>query len=217
MTTPVYLLPEIAESQAAKYLTHNEALRQLESTKRVLGTANDDPGGSVDGDSYIVGSVPAGAFVAFATNDIAIYDGTAWRNVTPLNGWYTVDVSFTPRAILIFDGTNWGQLGANPIEAVTATTFEPTLTNTNGTVLIDNATHTLNIPDNATVPYPTGTTLRFVNQNAAAITVTDDVAVTYATGSQNLVTAGIAANAAALIQKTGTDEWFVLLNQANPV
>jgi hypothetical protein len=46
--------------------------------------------------------------------------------------------------------------------------------------------------------------------------VTDDVAVTYATGSQNLVAAGIAAGAHAKIQKTGTNEWFVLFNEVLP-
>ena len=88
--------------------------------------------------------------------------------------------------------------------------------NRDGTVLIDNAAHTLNIPDEATVPYPIGTTLEFVNQNAAAITVTDDAAVTYASGSQNLVVAGIAANASATIRKTAANQWFVLVNAALP-
>jgi len=102
------------------------------------------------------------------------------------------------------------------IDVQTGATFEPVMRNANGSILINNAAHTLNIPDEATVPYPVGTMLRFINQNVAAIVVTDDVAVTYATGSQNLATAGIAANASALIQKTGTDQWFVLSNQALP-
>ncbi len=102
------------------------------------------------------------------------------------------------------------------VEAITAATFEPTMRNRDGTVLIDNAAHTLNIPDEATVPYPIGTTLEFVNQNAAAITVTDDAAVTYASGSQNLVVAGIAANASATIRKTAANQWFVLVNAALP-
>ena len=58
------------------------------------------------------------------------------------------------------------------IEKITAASFEPTMRNRDGTVLIDNGAHTLNIPDEATVPYPIGTKLQFVNQNGAAITVT---------------------------------------------
>lgn len=102
------------------------------------------------------------------------------------------------------------------VEAITAASFEPTMRNRDGTVLINNGAHTLNLPDEATVPYPVGTDLHFVNQNAAAITVTDDAAVTYATGSQSLVVAGIAANAHAKIRKTASDEWFVLFNEALP-
>ena len=103
------------------------------------------------------------------------------------------------------------------VQAITAATFEPTMRNRNGTVLINNVAHTLNIPDEATVPLPIGDTLHFVNQDAVnAITVTDDVAVTYATGSQNLVVAGIAAGAHAKIQKTASNEFFVLFNEALP-
>jgi len=103
------------------------------------------------------------------------------------------------------------------VEAITAATFEPTMRNRNGTVLINNVAHTLNIPDAVTVPIPIGDTLHFVNQDGAnPITVTDDAAVTYATGSQNLVVAGIAAGAHAKIQKTLTNEWFVLFNEALP-
>lgn len=107
-----------------------------------------------------------------------------------------------------------GRIGT--VQAETGATFEPDMRNRDGTVLINNAANTLNIPDEATVPYPIGTTLHFVNQNAAAITVTDDVAVGYATGSQNLVVAGIAANAHAKIRKVASDSWFVLFNQALP-
>lgn len=102
------------------------------------------------------------------------------------------------------------------IEAITAASFEPTMRNRDGTVLIDNGAHTTNIPDEATVPFPIGTTLELVNQNAAAITVTDDAAVSWASGSQDLTVAGIAANASAKIRKVASDSWFVLLNQALP-
>lgn len=103
------------------------------------------------------------------------------------------------------------------IEAITAASFEPTMRNRNGTVLINNVAHTLNIPDATAAPIPIGDTLHFLNQDGVnAITVTDDAAVTYATGSQDLVAAGIAAGAHAKIQKTGTNEWFVLFNEVLP-
>ena len=100
------------------------------------------------------------------------------------------------------------------IEAVTAASFEPTMRNRDGLVTIDNAAHTLNIPDHATVPFPVGTRLEFVNLNAAAITVTDDAAVSYL--GQDLVAAGIAALAHAIIEQTAIDVWFVVFNENFP-
>lgn len=190
----------------------------------VIDQRTAEPGVPTVGDTYLLGpGAPTGTNWGTDTgavaDSIAIYsnvpgqpDASPWVYVAPSEGFVVWDRALNRPWRYI--GGNW--IGEVPVEAITAATFEPTLSNNNGTVLIDNAAHTLNIPDNATVAFAIGTTLRFVNQNAAAITVTDDVAVTYASGSQNLVTAGIAANAAALIQKTGTDEWFVLLNQALP-
>ena len=102
------------------------------------------------------------------------------------------------------------------IEVVTAASFEPLMRNRNGTVILDNAALTLNIPDQATVPIPIGDELEFLEVNGSAVTVTDDAAVTWRAGSQNLVSAGIAANARARIRKTGADEWFVINNAALP-
>ena len=102
------------------------------------------------------------------------------------------------------------------IQVETGATFEPTMRNRNGTVILDNAALTLNIPDAATVPIPIGDELEFLNVNAAAVTVTDDAAVTWRAGSQNLVVAGIAASSRARIRKTLTNEWFVINNAVLP-
>ena len=102
------------------------------------------------------------------------------------------------------------------IQVETGASFEPTMRNRNGTVILDNAALTLNIPDEATVPIPIGDELEFLEVNGSAVTVTDDAAVTWRAGSQNLVSAGIAAGARARIRKTGADEWFVINNAALP-
>lgn len=190
----------------------------------VIDQRTAEPGSPVVGDAYLLTGSPTGTnwgsdtgavadSIALFTNVPGQTDGSPWFYITPSEGFELWDRALN-RAWLYIDGA-W----ENPrdVEAVTGATFEPTLKNGNGVVLINNAAHTLNIPDNATVPYAIGTRLRFLNQDGAnAITVTDDAAVTYATGSQNLVSAGIAAGAQAEILKTGTDEWFVLLNQALP-
>jgi len=102
------------------------------------------------------------------------------------------------------------------VQVETGATFEPIFRNRDGTMILDNGAMTLNIPDAATVPYPIGTELEFLDVNAAAVTVTDDAAVTWRAGSQNLVSAGIAAGARAKIRKTATNEWFVIFNGLLP-
>ena len=185
-----------------------------------------EPASPAVGDAYILLTGPftgtnwgsdAGAVanaVAIHTNVPGQPDSSPWLYITPKEGWLVYER--TSNQWLEFTGTNWVVAMGRAVNKQTGTTYEPVLADADGVVPINNATHTLNIPDNATVPYPIGTRLTFPNQNAAAITVTDDAAVSYATGSQNLVTAGIAANAVAEIVKTGTDEWFVLRNEALP-
>jgi hypothetical protein len=102
------------------------------------------------------------------------------------------------------------------IQVETGATFEPTMRNRDGTVILDNAAMALNIPDEATVPFQIGTELEFLEVNGSAVTVTDDAAVSWRAGSQNLVSAGIAAGARAKIRKTASDEWFVIFNAALP-
>ncbi len=102
------------------------------------------------------------------------------------------------------------------IQVETGATFEPTMRNRGGTIILDNAALTLNIPDEATVPIPIGDELEFLEVNGSAVTVTDDAAVSWRAGSQNLVSAGIGANARARIRKTGSDEWFVINNATLP-
>ena len=100
------------------------------------------------------------------------------------------------------------------IEIITAASFEPTFRNRDGTVTINNGAHTLNIPDHATVPFPVPTDLEFINLNAAAITVTDDAAVSYL--GQDFTAAGIAGLAHAILRQTAIDEWFVVFNENFP-
>lgn len=89
--TPNLVLPEIAESQSAKYVTHNEALRILDAVVQltVLDRDSDDPpSGPSEGDIYIVGGSPSSASDWDGhENDIAYYYNNAWSFVTPNEGW----------------------------------------------------------------------------------------------------------------------------------
>lgn len=182
--------------------------------------------GAVRGDAYILPTGTKtganwGTDTGAVTDAVAVFtnvpgqaDSSPWLYLTPKEGWLVYER--TSNQYLEFTGGNWLVAMGRSVNKQTGTTFEPTLADADGIVPINNATHTFNLPDNATVPFPLGTRLTIPNQNAAAITVTDDAAVTYATGSQNLAVAGIAANAVAEIIKTDTDEWFVLRNEALP-
>lgn len=65
---------------------NDNSLRNQILNGLVLGVANDAPVGSADGDIYIVGPTPAGAFASFSTDDLAIRSGGAWYAFAPAEG-----------------------------------------------------------------------------------------------------------------------------------
>lgn len=89
MPTPLMNLPEIAENQSAKYLTHNEALNQLEGFSRILDQDLVAPPGSPsDGDTYFIdddGAAATGAWTGFE-GYLAHYVNTSWYFALPWNG-----------------------------------------------------------------------------------------------------------------------------------
>ncbi len=85
MATPNYLFPEIAEGQASKHLTHNEALRMVEvalGTKAQSAPINTPPTSPVEGTLYIVGTAPTGAWAGKA-NNLALRINGFWLFVPP--------------------------------------------------------------------------------------------------------------------------------------
>lgn len=110
-------LPCIEGSQAQKHVTHNDALRILDTLVQLAVLDRDltaPPGAPVDGQSWIVKS---GATGAWAGHDdaIASWQDGAWQFSVPRIGWlaYVVDES----ALLAWDGEAW----VSAIEAVTPT------------------------------------------------------------------------------------------------
>lgn len=77
-TSPNLGVPFIAQQQATPEVTHNEALLMLQATiAGALGLQNAPPGSPADGDVYIVGTSPTGAWAGKA-NCVAIRLGAAW-------------------------------------------------------------------------------------------------------------------------------------------
>ena len=89
MTTPQLQLPELAASQSQPHVTVNSALRRLDGLVQlsVISMAtNTPPGAPSEGDRYIVGTSPTGAW-AGRSKDVTIYIGGAWVFLNPADGW----------------------------------------------------------------------------------------------------------------------------------
>ncbi len=108
MTTPIFYLPEIAEGQAAKHLTHNEALRLLEiatGVKAQQPPLSTPPASPVEGSLYIVGTGATGVWSGFDKN-LALRVNSSWFFVQP-------SVNITPIYVKSedkfyhYDGDDW--------------------------------------------------------------------------------------------------------------
>lgn len=82
-------VPQIDESQASKYETHNEAVRILRILAQagvISRTLTAPPGGETDGDLYIP-AAPATGTWAGHENHLAFYSGSAYVFLVPDQGW----------------------------------------------------------------------------------------------------------------------------------
>lgn len=87
--------------QQASVPANDNALRLEALSRPCLGEANDESGPS-DGDVWIVGDTPAGAFAAFDEDDIALYQDSSWYAWAPVEGLRLV----VNDARKMFDGSN---------------------------------------------------------------------------------------------------------------
>ena len=126
MTTPITGMPEIAESQANKYITHNEALRRMEALSfRVLSrTTTAEPASPADGDSYIIPASATGANWAGQDGNVGYYDGSVWHFVTAFEGLGDLWVMDEDRE-LRYDGTDWIDSAAFALDRANHTGTQP--------------------------------------------------------------------------------------------
>ena len=93
--------------QAAKEFTHNESLRLIDivaaAAVESVGS-NAPPSSPVDGQCYVVGSVPTGAWAGHA-KAIAGYAPGGWRFVAAVAGMSALDKASGQTAA--YDGTAW--------------------------------------------------------------------------------------------------------------
>ena len=106
MNSPRLNLPYIAQSQAQKEITHNDALNLLDVTTQTSVIAIDftPPGSPANGDLYIIGGDTAtGAWEGQENLLTGYYDG--WIFVTPQQGWRAFNQA--DGTTYIFDGADW--------------------------------------------------------------------------------------------------------------
>jgi hypothetical protein len=116
-------LPYILAAQSQKHLTHNEALRMLDALVQLAVVDKDlsaPPGSSVEGDCYIVGASPTGAWAGQAKH-VAAFQDAAWAFYVPSEGWlaWVADEDI----LYVFSGTSWiasagGGGSVNPVSLV---------------------------------------------------------------------------------------------------
>jgi len=100
-------LPFIEPGQAQKELFHNEALRRLDvAVAAAAETVGDDspPGSPTEGQCFIVGTAPTGAWAGHA-GAIAGYAAGGWRFVAPVAGMRALDKVSGQTAT--YDGAAW--------------------------------------------------------------------------------------------------------------
>ncbi|MEM6382613.1 MAG: DUF2793 domain-containing protein [Pseudomonadota bacterium] len=100
-------LPYLAAGQATKHLTHNEALKALDTIVQLAvesRTTASPPASPTEGSRYIV---PGGAADAFAGQDgqLAAFSDASWAFHAPKVGWLAWVADETQA--VIFDGTTW--------------------------------------------------------------------------------------------------------------
>lgn len=84
MSTPIFPARQWPASIPQASVPANDNALRLEAIFRpFLGVANDETGTDADGDAWLVGDTPAGAFSAFEENDIALF-----RVIDTVPGWY---------------------------------------------------------------------------------------------------------------------------------
>jgi hypothetical protein len=110
MPTPRFGLPFIAQGQAQKEVTHNDALVMLDALVDLYILDRDlsaPPGSPADGDAYIVAASPTGAWAGQAGNIAYCLDGS-WRFHVPVKGLVAY-IADEP-TVLVFTASGWADL-----------------------------------------------------------------------------------------------------------
>ncbi|MBI1274221.1 MAG: DUF2793 domain-containing protein [Alphaproteobacteria bacterium] len=120
--TPTIAMPYLVASQVQKEVTHNDALNDLDFTAQASAHDRDlnaPPGSPAQGDCYVIGPSPSGAWSGSAGALAGYYSG--WRIKTPSAGWraWLRDEG----RLAYYTGSGWGNLATPFLEG--AATWDP--------------------------------------------------------------------------------------------
>lgn len=180
----------IAGQQAQPEITHNTALNQLQllQTGVISVGLNTPPGSPVQGDAYVLGASPTGAWASRA-NCLAGYFGTGWVFVpgndsagTPiamgvrhegLSVWSKADNAF-----YVWSGSAWSAVYSGLVDnAGTAITLA--LTDAGKYLRTTSASAVaITVPPQSSVAWSTDTELRIQQGGAGAVTISAGAGVT---------------------------------------
>ena len=120
--TPNLNLPYIIAAQAQKHITHNEALRALDTLVQLAVLDRDaatPPSSPAAGDRYIVAAAATGAW-AGKSGQIAAFEDNAWAFHAPQPGWLAWVRD--EQVLVVWSGTAWvaagsggGAVSLNPV------------------------------------------------------------------------------------------------------
>jgi hypothetical protein len=108
--TPNLGLPFIADSQAQKHVTHNDALRILDAVIQIAVadmTLTAPPAAPADNERHVVATGASGAWSGH-DGAIATWQDGAWSFLVPKAGWHLW--SMADSALYIHDGIHWTAL-----------------------------------------------------------------------------------------------------------
>lgn len=104
MSDPILPLLEWPQGiDQASVPANDNALRVQALLSAALGVANDETGTDTNGDVYIVGSAPTGAFANFDEHDIALFENDSWYAWAPVAGVRLV----VNNERKLFNGSEW--------------------------------------------------------------------------------------------------------------
>lgn len=126
-TSPDLGIPYIASSQSQPEVTHNTAMNliQMLCNGVIDKDLNTAPGSPSEGDVYIVGTSPTGAWAGRA-NSLAGFFGGAWTYL-PGNNSSGTPITIGPRnaglfvyvrdeeLFYVWNGTSWSSTGLSPL------------------------------------------------------------------------------------------------------